>query len=113
MSESQLLSSIIEYLELFGGRVYRIYNGGVPAGVRNGKLAFRRKNEKHKGVSDLICFLRGRTFFIETKTNNGQITKEQSVFLDTAAKNGSYSMVVRSLEELKECLKKVLYEGLC
>ncbi len=52
------------------------------------------------GVSDIIAFRDGITYFIEVKGPMGELRKSQAAFGAQCARRGVPYMVVRSLEEL-------------
>ena len=84
ISENKITKQIIEGLEYKGYRVFKIFNGGVFGGVRNGKAVFRQKDPKYKGVSDLIAINKkdNKLLFIEVKGKGGSPSDEQLQFID-------------------------------
>ncbi len=83
-SENEITQQIIEGLKYSGYRVFKIFNGGVFGGIRQGKAVFRKKPEEYKGVSDLIAVnkKRGKLLFIEVKTKGNYASQEQLDFID-------------------------------
>lgn len=63
-----------------------------------------------KGVSDILGIFRGKPIAIEVKMAQGRISKEQSEFLATFKRFGGIAMVVRSIEELDQCIMKEFYQ---
>lgn len=61
-----------------------------------------------KGFSDLFGFRRsdGRIFFLEIKTANGRLSKDQKSFLAAMSKLGAITGVARSVEDALEVLKE-------
>ena len=57
------------------------------------------------GVSDLIVLLPGKCLFIEVKTESGKQSPKQIEFEQTVAALGFTYVVVRSLNDFKECVK--------
>lgn len=65
-----------------------------------------------KGLSDLIYFGNdGLVAFIETKTENGKLRKEQKHFLDTMNERGYVAGVARSVEDALKLIKKTNKKG--
>ena len=109
ISEVAITNQIIEYLEIKGWRVWKIYNAGVPAGVRDGKMTFRRKPEEYKGVPDLFAMKEGyNMLWLEVKGSGGKPSLEQQEFIDLAQKtyNGT-AEVVKSLDEVMTIMNNI------
>lgn len=84
VSENEITGQIIEGLKFSGYRVFKVYNGGVFGGVRQGQAVFRKKPEEYKGVSDLIAInkKKKKLIFVEVKAGNNKPSKEQLEFID-------------------------------
>lgn len=84
VSENEITGQIIEGLKFSGYRVFKVYNGGVFGGVRQGQAVFRKKPEEYKGVSDLIAInkKKKKLLFIEVKAKGNYASKEQLEFID-------------------------------
>jgi len=84
VSENEITQQIIEGLKFSGYRVYKVYNGGVFGGIRQGQAVFRKKPEEYKGVSDLIAInkKKKKLIFIEVKAGNNKPSQEQLEFID-------------------------------
>ncbi len=80
--ENETTKQIIDGLELSGYRVYKIYNGGVPARVAGGKIIYKAKPKKYKGVSDLLAIKKKKMLFIEVKHGKNKPSQEQLEFLE-------------------------------
>jgi hypothetical protein len=84
VSENEITWQIIEGLKFSGYRVYKVYNGGVFGGIRQGQAVFRKKPEEYRGVSDLIAInkKKKKLLFIEVKAGNNKPSKEQLEFIE-------------------------------
>lgn len=54
-----------------------------------------------KGIPDLCVFINGRTLWIELKSNQGVMRKEQIEFMLMLLKNDIVSYTVRTLDQFK------------
>ncbi len=81
--ENVTTKQITDGLKLSGYRVFKIYNGGVPATVKSGKIIYKKKPKESKGVSDLLAInkRKKKMLFIEVKGSNNKPSKEQIEFL--------------------------------
>jgi Holliday junction resolvase-like predicted endonuclease len=73
------------------------------------RLAFiqHHKNMGYvKGQPDLVAISNNKVFFIELKTQKGKQSKEQKEVEQEIKKRGMDYIVVRSLEDIREYLKK-------
>ena len=64
-----------------------------------------------RGVSDLFLSVPNDSYYglwLELKTHQGVVSKEQKEFMDLKMKRGYLAMVVRSEEEAKEILENYL-----
>jgi hypothetical protein len=84
VSENEITRQIIEGLKLSGYRIFKVYNGGVFGGIRQGQAVFRKKPEEYRGVSDLIAInkKKKKLLFIEVKAKGNYASKEQLDFID-------------------------------
>lgn len=61
-----------------------------------------------KGVSDLVLILNGAVHFIELKLPNGVHSEEQIDFNNKVTSRGHTYVTIRSFEEFKDYIKKVV-----
>ncbi len=103
-SEQQIQASIVEWLRrVIDCRVCHIPNGGS----RDKREAARLKWQGvEAGAPDLmVIFADGpepRVLFIEVKTPEGQLRKEQKAWRDDCKRYGHDYLVARSLDEVME-----------
>ena len=63
-----------------------------------------------KGVADILGIFRSKPIAIEVKWGKGQISEAQSEFLTAFKSKGGIALVIRSLDELEQCLLKTYYK---
>lgn len=64
------------------------------------------------GVWDLHIFYKGKFYILETKTQNGRLSKEQENWLKLMQENGvAGHFIYRTLEEGKTIIKKITENG--
>lgn len=104
MKESEIQSSIIDYLQLLEnkGKIFmqRINNTAIydPVGKRWRSLAKGTK----KGFPDILVLKDGKCIGLEVKTNVGKQSKEQKEMEKLMKEHGADYYVVRSLDEVIE-----------
>ena len=64
-----------------------------------------------RGVSDIICCVRGRFVALEVKTQTGKLTKHQERFLERVNNANGVGVVVRSLDDAKKIIEEVRNGG--
>lgn len=84
VSENEITWQIIEGLKFSGYRVFKVYNGGVFGGIRQGQAVFRKKPEEYRGVSDLIAInkKKKKLLFVEVKAKGNYASQEQLEFIN-------------------------------
>lgn len=93
-SETEIQHDIMEYLVLRGLKVWR-QNVGRVGGVNHGR----------KGMSDIGGVLPGGKYLaVEVKKQDGKLTIEQRVFLDTVRELGGLAVVARSVADVEIAL---------
>lgn len=101
--ETTLTNQLIELLQYKGYTVKKIYNGGVPALVRNGRIVYKKKSEEYRGIPDLLAYnVKTKHFmFIEVKTPNRKLKPEQLEFQGSFNTCKTFeSVVFRSHEDV-------------
>ncbi|MGL5716721.1 MAG: VRR-NUC domain-containing protein [Paraclostridium sp.] len=104
LTETQIQSSIIDYLEILEGQgklwFSRLNNiPPVDKGL-NGKMTFRKLPKGcKKGIPDILVIFGSRCIAVEVKTATGKQSKEQKIVEDNFKKQGQEYYVVRSLQE--------------
>lgn len=102
MTETQIQSQIIDYLQLLENQgklfVQRVNN----MGVYDPKVKAHRRFPKgaKKGFPDIICLKDGLLIGLEVKTNVGKQSKEQKEMEKLMKEHGAAYFVVRSLDEV-------------
>jgi len=107
--ETLITSSIVSVLESRGYHVYKVYNGGIPAGAFGGKIRYKKKDDKDKGVPDLIAINRKQKdfMFIEVKSAKGRLSEFQEEFLESFNECKLYNAIVcRDSEDLIKILRE-------
>jgi len=101
--ESLVLDGCLQYLELRGVYCWRNNTGTA-------KIADRWVSFGKKGSSDIIGLLPfGKFLAVETKTEHGRLSPEQSVFLERTRGSGGLAVVVKSWQELDKVLREAGY----
>jgi len=105
--ETIITEQVIEALKYSGYTVKKIYNGGVPATVRESQIIYKKKPEEYKGIPDLLAYnvRKGRFLFIEMKRKDGKVKPEQREFIDSFNSCKSFdAIVIRDFDEIKKYL---------
>ena len=109
LSEAQVQKQILTWLQLQRDlTVIRFNSIGVPLG--DGKFRPLRM----RGVSDLICCVRGTFLAIEVKKEKGgKLSDYQKAFLDTVESVGGKALVANSLDQVIESVNLIRKEKEC
>ena len=105
--ESIVTTQVIEALQYAGYTVKKIYNGGVPALVRNNQIIYKKKSEAYRGIPDLLAYnIRKKQFlFIEMKRPKGRVKPHQKEFMESFNQCEKFeSIVARNLDDVKKYL---------
>ena len=107
LSEAQVQRLILDWLEIQTDLMVIRYNSiGVPLG-ETGKFRPLRQ----RGVSDLICCVRGTFLAIEVKREKGgKLSEFQKDFIEQVKDKGGYAIVARSLEEVQTIINLIRKE---
>lgn len=108
MSEKAIENAILEYLAMVPGfEAWKVDTTGIYDRKLN---VYRKRNSKahYKGVSDIIGFYNGKFWAIEVKTpkRKKQLTYDQRSFLMAANNNDQIGIVVTSVDDMIEAIKK-------
>jgi hypothetical protein len=94
LRETRIQKEILDYCYNSGIWVWRSANGGR---IRGGKIIGK---SPLKGLPDICGVHRdGRAIFIEVKTKTGELSAEQTYFIERATQRKAIVIVARSLEE--------------
>ena len=110
-AETLITSNIVSALESRGYHVYKVYNGGIPAGCSKGFIRYKKKDDKDKGVPDLIAINREKRdfMFIEVKSLVGKLSNFQQEFLESFNKCKTFSAIMcRDKEDLIKILRECI-----
>ena len=102
---------VIQYLHMFNIFVFEtdVMDGLKFLSTQQQRLAFiqHHKNMGYvKGQPDLVAVLNNKVVFIELKTDKGRQSKEQKAVEQEIKNRGVDYIVVRSVEDLQNYLKK-------
>lgn len=106
MTETQIQSSIIDYLQVLENQgklfLHRVNN----MGVYDPKVKAHRRFPKgaKKGIPDIWVIKDGKTIGLEVKAPKGTQRKEQKEIEERFKKNGAEYHIVRSVEEVRKIL---------
>jgi hypothetical protein len=93
MREAEIQNQIIEYLQLRGGKVYRMNAGRARNNVRMSEA----------GTPDLLAiFPEGKTIWVEVKTPKGKLSEEQLRVHCQLTSYGQRVIVARSVEDVEQ-----------
>lgn len=108
LSESQVQKQIITWLQLQKDTTVIRYNSiGIPLG-ETGKF----RPIRMKGISDLICCVRGKFLAIEVKREKGgKLSNYQKAFLQTVKEVGGYAIVANNLDVVIETVNLIRKEN--
>lgn len=109
MTETQIQSSIIDYLQLLEKQgklfLHRVNNMGVYDPKVKAYRVFPKGAKK--GFPDIICLKDGLFIGLEVKTGEGKQSKEQKEIEKDFKKHGADYFVVRSLKEVIEIIGRM------
>jgi len=110
LTEAQVQKVILQWLELQNDlTVIRFNSIGIPLG-ETGKF----RPIRMKGVSDLICCVRGIFLAIEVKREKGgKLSNYQKAFLQTVKDVGGVAIVATSLDQVIETVNLIRKEKKC
>lgn len=104
MTETQIQSSIIDYLQVLENQgklfLHRVNNMGVYDPKRKAYRVFPKGAKK--GFPDIICLKDGLLIGLEVKTGEGKQSNNQKEVEKKLKKHGADYYVVRSLDEVIE-----------
>ena len=107
MKESEIQSSIIDYLQLLEKQgklfLHRVNNMGVYDPKRKAYRVFPKGAKK--GFPDIIIIKNGLFIGLEVKTSKGKQSKEQEEMENLMKEHGADYYVVRSLEEVQQIIR--------
>lgn len=87
-SESELSAAIMQYLQLRDYFAWRTHTGHNRPSV--------------PGIPDIVASRGGRTVYIEVKTEDGKLSREQVECHSRLMQKGAEVFVVHSLDELRD-----------
>ena len=107
LTESQVQKVILQWLEMQKDLTVIRFNAiGIPLG-ETGKF----RPIRMKGVSDLICCVRGKFLAIEVKREKGgKLSDYQKAFLQTVEDVGGKAIVATTLDEVIETVNEIRKE---
>lgn len=109
MTETQIQSSIIDYLQLLENQgklfLHRVNNMGVYDPKRKAYRVFPKGAKK--GFPDIICLKDGLLIGLEVKTGKGEQSVNQIEIEKEFKKHGAAYYVVRSLDEVIEIIERM------
>ena len=95
------MNAILKYLSSKGIFHFRVYNGAV----WDARLGQYRAYVGMKGVTDIICVIKGRFHGIEVKRKKGgKQSSEQFIFQQRLEEAGGVYILARSVEDVAEKL---------
>lgn len=98
--EQSTVNAILEYLTLRGVPHYRTTNVGSIY-HKDGQVHFGKKQISQVGAPDIFAWWKGQAYAIEVKSQEGQLTKEQTEWLWRFQERGQGSVVVaKSLDDV-------------
>ena len=108
LRESEIQSTVIEYLLLKGHFAFRVNVQGVP--LRQGDKIVGFRPSPMKGIADILGVLgkdvrgwhKGTFLAIECKRPGGKTSEEQSLFLANVLRKGGMAFVATSIDD---CVK--------
>lgn len=104
VTEAQIQSAILQYLNLKGILAWRA-NSGMHMAHHNGKDYMIRLAPK--GTSDIIgCLGNGKMLAIEVKRPKGVPTSDQQNFIDKINQRGGVAFVATSIDDVEKELKE-------
>ena len=106
MKESEIQSSIIDYLQILEnkGKIFFQRVNNTPVYDPKYKQFRSMPKGSKKGFPDILVIKSGKTIGIEVKTATGKQSKEQKDIESKFKKHGQEYYIVRSLDEVIEIL---------
>lgn len=93
ITESDIQQQIKEYLQWHGWFVIKIH----------------QSLGSHKGIFDLYAIKNGFSVWIEIKTENGKLSKDQKQFMTDIESHGGTCIVATGIEDVEMLVKKKRY----
>jgi penicillin-binding protein-related factor A (putative recombinase) len=109
VTEQSVVNACINYLNFTGSFVWRNNTGATTTSYFDSKGHYKTRFWRAgiKGSSDIIGIYKdGRFIAVECKAGKNKPTPEQTDFIDRIKTNGGIALIVYSLDELIEKLKK-------
>jgi hypothetical protein len=111
ISETQIVHSILEYLDTLGITAWRANTGAMRRTKKDGSDYYCKFG--FPGMPDIIGYVK-KTFgvietipmFIEVKKIGGKLSSNQKMFLDKAKKDGCIAMVAFSVDDVEKELEE-------
>ena len=108
MKESEIQSSIIDYLQILEnrGKIFFQRFNNTPVYDPVGKKFRSMAKGNKKGFPDILVIANGRTIGFEGKTATGKQSKEQKDIENKFKQHGQEYFVVRTVDEVTKILSK-------
>ena len=74
--------------------------------TRHGGLCLKWSSPAHRGVPDRIVFLYGKVYFIELKSEEGKLTRLQTIMFDNLSELGFDVRIIRWKEAVDAPIKE-------
>jgi len=102
VTEKQVETSIIRWLEVNGYFAFKVENGGTFDQKRN---TFRFNHRTRiRGIADIYLLYNGRSIWIEVKSEVGKQSIYQMAFEKLVKENGGYYFLARSIADVEGAL---------
>lgn len=111
MTEGKLHSQVCEFLDTFLPKPDAFYfpvPNGMHAKNRVAVAKMKNRREIKPGIPDICIIHKGRSLFIELKTDRGVVSKVQTEMMEALTLAGAVCTVCRSLEEVAAFLEMTI-----
>lgn len=107
--EKLIEDAVLDWLHMAGCFCFKVKS----TGTYDEKIKkFRSPGKRYmRGVSDILGIFKGFPVAFEIKTETGRLTIHQKLFQENWVKAGGKAYVVRSVEEARDALEKILVES--
>lgn len=104
--EAEIQSQIVHYLTDRGFLVIRINSFSTSIGGRFIKSYYIYNNKKSRDFPDLLILGHGKSYLIESKATNGELSDGQIEFKSLADRHGVIVIVAKCVDDVRRVIER-------
>jgi hypothetical protein len=100
LSEKQIETAILYFLNLHGIFAFKLNNTGVWDPIRK---VYRKPNSRYiiRGIPDICAMIKdGPTVWVEVKSSTGKVSEYQNEFIQRCRRMGHIAFVAKSVDDV-------------